>query len=149
MVEGTRFGPQAESAEPAKSGRGRRILVVSRDSVTRDLLAVLCKKNGFLVDEAETASDAKRLLDAGVGTFIIVSGWTMAACVLAAGRMLARRRRYLFCLVMAGIECLMMPLGTILGVFTIIVLSRESVKAAFEANVTADSGFPAPPQFHG
>lgn len=86
---------------------------------------------------------------AGVGTFIIVSGWTMAACVLAAGRMLARRRRYMFCFVMAGIECLMMPLGTILGVFTIIVLSRDSVKTAFEANVTAESGFPAPPQFHG
>ena len=85
---------------------------------------------------------------AGVGTFIIVSGWTVAACVLAAGRMLAKRRRYLFCLVVAGIECLMMPLGTILGVFTIIVLTRDSVKAAFEANVAADSAFPNPSQFH-
>jgi DNA-binding NtrC family response regulator len=37
---------------------------VSRDSVARDLLAVLCKKHGFLVDEAETASDARMLLDA-------------------------------------------------------------------------------------
>jgi DNA-binding NtrC family response regulator len=37
---------------------------VSRDSVTRDLVAVLCKKDGFLVDEAETASDARMHLDA-------------------------------------------------------------------------------------
>jgi hypothetical protein len=32
---------------------------------------------------------------------------------------------------MACIECLFLPFGTILGVFTIIVLSRESVKALF------------------
>jgi hypothetical protein len=32
---------------------------------------------------------------------------------------------------MACIECLFIPFGTILGVFTIIVLSRESVKTLF------------------
>ena len=61
----------------------------------------------------------------------ITLGWTLAAFILAAGRCLARRRRHLFCLVMGGIECLCMPLGTVLGVFTILVLSRESVKALF------------------
>ncbi len=39
---------------------------------------------------------------------------------------------------------MMMPLGTILGVFTIIVLSRDSVKAAFEVNVAAHSRFSSP-----
>ncbi|MDY0170661.1 MAG: hypothetical protein RBS80_29235 [Thermoguttaceae bacterium] len=86
---------------------------------------------------------------AAVGMSVIVFGWTMAACVLAAGRMLAGKRRYLFCLVMAGIECVMMPLGTILGVFTIIVLSRDSVKAAFEANVAVHSRFPNPSHLDG
>jgi hypothetical protein len=33
--------------------------------------------------------------------------------------------------VIACIECLFMPFGTILGVFTLIVLSRESVKKLF------------------
>ena len=66
-------------------------------------------------------------------TFIIV-GWSLAACIIAAGRSLAKRRRYLFCLVMAGIECLFMPFGTVLGVFTIIVLMRESVQQTFSAN---------------
>jgi hypothetical protein len=32
---------------------------------------------------------------------------------------------------MAGIECVFMPFGTVLGVFTIIVLVREDVKAMF------------------
>jgi hypothetical protein len=62
----------------------------------------------------------------------IIAGWIFAICVIIAGRCLARRRHYLFCLIMAGIACLFMPFGTVLGVFTIIVLMRESVKALFE-----------------
>lgn len=34
----------------------------------------------------------------------------------------------MFCLIMAGIACLFMPFGTVLGVFTIVVLTRESVR---------------------
>lgn len=64
----------------------------------------------------------------------IAAGWSLAVCVIVAGRFLARRKRYLFCLVMAGIECIFMPFGTVLGVFTIIVLMRESTKELFLAN---------------
>lgn len=64
---------------------------------------------------------------------IIAAGWSLAVCVIIAGRFLARRKCYLFCLVMAGIECIFMPFGTVLGVFTIIVLMRESTKGLFLA----------------
>jgi hypothetical protein len=70
---------------------------------------------------------------AGLGSFLFLLGITMAICILIAGRCLSRRRRYSSALVMACIECLFIPFGTILGVFTIIVLSRESVKALFSA----------------
>ncbi|MCL4206215.1 MAG: hypothetical protein KJ000_27340 [Pirellulaceae bacterium] len=63
---------------------------------------------------------------------LILGGWTMAVAVVLAGRFLARRVHYMYCLVVAAVECLFMPLGTILGVFTIIVLIRPSVKAFFE-----------------
>jgi hypothetical protein len=63
---------------------------------------------------------------------IIVCGWIFATLVAFAGRSLAQRKRYTFCLVMAGVECLFMPVGTVLGVFTIIVLVRDSVKALFK-----------------
>ena len=43
----------------------------------------------------------------------------------------AMRKRYMFAFVVACIECIFMPFGTVLGVFTIIALSRESVKALF------------------
>jgi hypothetical protein len=71
------------------------------------------------------------VLTAFAATFILV-GWAISFCVFLAGRYLAWRRRYVFCLVMAGILCMMMPFGTVLGVFTIIVLMRPSVKAMFE-----------------
>ncbi len=72
----------------------------------------------------------------GFGSVFIVVGLAFAALVLATGRFLAQRKRYLFCLVMAGVECIFMPLGTVLGVFTIIVLVRESVKQVFAGNAT-------------
>jgi len=69
-----------------------------------------------------------------IASVLITIGLTLAACVLAAGRCLARRKRYLFCMVIAGIECIFMPLGTVLGIFTIFVLMRPSVKLLFGVN---------------
>lgn len=72
-----------------------------------------------------------------VASVLIILGWVFAGFVLAAGRCLAKRKRYTFCLVMAGVECLFMPFGTILGVITIVVLMRESVKQLFAAHQAA------------
>jgi len=66
-----------------------------------------------------------------IALFAIASGWTLATCIIIAGRNLAMRRHYMFCLVMAAISCIFMPFGTVLGVFTIIVLLRPSVKELF------------------
>ena len=68
-----------------------------------------------------------------LGSLLFLTGIAMAICILIAGRSLALRKRYSFVLVMACIECLFIPFGTILGVFTIVVLSRESVKVLFSA----------------
>lgn len=73
---------------------------------------------------------------------IILVGLALAACLLASARFLGSQRHYLFCLVMAGVECLFMPLGTILGVFTIVVLMRESVQQLFEGKQYSSLGSP-------
>lgn len=67
-----------------------------------------------------------------IGATIIICGWTFAALLAWAGRCLARRRHYTFCLVMAAVACLFVPFGTVLGVFTILVLMRPAVKALFQ-----------------
>jgi hypothetical protein len=66
-----------------------------------------------------------------LASFFILVGWAFAVLVLIAGRFLAQRRHYTFCFVMGCVECLFMPFGTVLGVFTILVLIRPSVKEMF------------------
>ena len=73
-----------------------------------------------------------------VAAVMITAGWTIAVLVLIAGRFLGRRTHHLYCLVVAGIECCFMPFGTILGVFTLFVLLRPSVKTLFEQAVPPD-----------
>jgi hypothetical protein len=78
-----------------------------------------------------------------VGGAVVLLGWAAAGCLVAAGRCLAAHRAYMFCFVVACIACLWAPPGTILGVFTIIVLVRPSVKELFEAT-RAGVAEPAP-----
>jgi hypothetical protein len=66
-----------------------------------------------------------------MGSLFFVIGLVCAVLVIMAGRNLAAQRGYTFCLVIAALECLSVPIGTALGVFTIVVLQRESVKELF------------------
>ena len=70
----------------------------------------------------------------GAGFFLL--GESFAACVVAAGRFIGARRRYWFVFVMACLQCGFFPFGTVLGVFTIVVLSRPSVKEMFGLTVS-------------
>jgi hypothetical protein len=63
--------------------------------------------------------------------FFLLLGWVIASLLACAGYFLGQRRHYMFCLVMACVSCIFMPLGTILGVFTIMVLQRPKVRVMF------------------
>jgi hypothetical protein len=52
---------------------------------------------------------------------------------LLSGLYLRRRKHRTFSLVVGGLNCLQIPFGTVLGVFTIIVLSRPSVRESYGA----------------
>lgn len=69
---------------------------------------------------------------------IIFFGWAFAIALAVSGYFLMQRRQYMFCLIMAGISCIFTPFGTVLGVFTIVVLSRPSVKNLFNYGVPAE-----------
>ncbi len=75
----------------------------------------------------------------------ITLGLILAIAIICSGRFLSRRKHYTFCLVVAGVECIFMPFGTVLGVFTLIVLLRDSVKQLFTGNPPSPSVTPSPP----
>lgn len=70
----------------------------------------------------------------GMGGLFILIAQTMAVLAFLSGRWIGARKNMTFCLVVAGIECLQVPLGTVLGVFTFLVLQRPTVRALFDAN---------------
>lgn len=81
----------------------------------------------------------------GFSIFVMLFSLTLTFCIALAGRKLQTRRNHLFCLIIAGIECLFMPMGTLLGIFTILVLLRPSVKELFGVGSTQPG---VPPMYH-
>ncbi len=77
---------------------------------------------------------------------LTLAGLVLAGLVLFTARCLSQRRRHLFCLVMAGVECIFVPIGTVLSVFTLIVLVRPTVKELFAtaANATPQPNLASP-----
>jgi uncharacterized membrane protein YoaK (UPF0700 family) len=61
----------------------------------------------------------------GVAFFIVFVALALLKYKVATS--IKQRRSRTFCLVIAAISCLEMPYGTVLGVFTFIVLGRDSV----------------------
>jgi len=66
-----------------------------------------------------------------MGSIFIILGWTLSVCIIIAGRKLKRRKSRMYCMVIAGFECIFTPIGTVLGIFTLIELNKESVKPVF------------------
>ena len=54
------------------------------------------------------------------------------SCLLYAGLALRRHKKRTFVLVMAALNCLGVPYGTVLGIFTFLVLQRAEAKEIFE-----------------
>ena len=73
-------------------------------------------------------------LFAGIGGGLILMGWAYAIALAFTGKFLGAHRRHTFCMVMGALSCLFMPFGTILGIFTLIVLSKPEVKELFQHN---------------
>ena len=66
--------------------------------------------------------------------YLVFALWFIASGLLnlLSGIFLRARKHRIFSIVVAYINCLYMPLGTILGVFTILVLARDTVREAYD-----------------
>jgi hypothetical protein len=67
--------------------------------------------------------------------YLIFGVWFLASAVLnvVSGLCLRAKKHRTFSLIVAGVNCLHIPIGTVLGVFTIIVLIRDSVRELYDA----------------
>lgn len=69
-----------------------------------------------------------------VAVTLIGMFWGIAGLLIYAGRCLRDHRRRTLCFAVAILACVFLqPFGLLLGILSIIVLSRPSVRAAFEA----------------
>lgn len=81
-------------------------------------------------------------LDAFVWFYVFMGALLVMACAANAlsALFLWRKQHRMFSMVVGGLNCLQIPFGTALGVFTILVLSRDSVQELYAcANKPASS----------
>ena len=67
--------------------------------------------------------------------YLVFGVWLLLSLVLnlLGWSYLRARKNRTFCMVVAGFNCIHVPLGTVLGVFTLVVLSRRSVLELFHS----------------
>lgn len=71
----------------------------------------------------------------GVALFLIIELW--GALVILSGRWMKRRKHRTASAVIAGFCLFRIPLGTALGIFTLIVLADPSTRAEYEGRLVA------------
>ncbi|MEI8340581.1 MAG: hypothetical protein WCH43_03475 [Verrucomicrobiota bacterium] len=89
-------------------------------------------QNEQIAKPHEVHSDAPPVIifriAAGVIGFIILVGWTLGGLTIYAGRCIKMRKQRTFVHVIAGMNCIWIPYGTLLGVATFLTLSTPDAK---------------------
>lgn len=67
----------------------------------------------------------------GVALFVLLLVGTLSVFQILTGFWIRKRRHRVASMVVAGFTCLSIPMGTLLGVFSFVVLSRASVCALY------------------
>lgn len=95
--------------------------------------------NRIFAAAAQNGTHADKMPPEALGTILGLFGlvFFMAAIALTAlklwtARCIRQRRSRVLCMVVAGICCLGVPYGTVLGVCTFLVLGRQSVASRFD-----------------
>ena len=81
----------------------------------------------------------KAFVDAFIWFYLFMGVLLLTGLVLnvLSGVFLLQKRNRLFSFIIGGLNCLQIPFGTALGVFTILVLSRESVRELYTDSMKA------------
>ena len=71
-------------------------------------------------------------LFAAIGGVCFIVGQALAIMIIYSGIQLQKQKKYLFSFIIACVLCAFFPFGTVLGVFTILALTKDSVKKLYE-----------------
>jgi hypothetical protein len=66
------------------------------------------------------------------GGLVILFGWSLGFLTILSGRFISKRTRRTFSIVMGGINCALFPFGTVLGVFDVLILTKDETKRLYE-----------------
>lgn len=61
------------------------------------------------------------------GGIFVLCGWALGFLTILSGRYIAQRKKRTFSLVMGGVNCAMVPFGTVIGVFDLVLLTNSEV----------------------
>jgi hypothetical protein len=108
--------------------------------------AILSNPEAFAGTQGATPPPNPEVVFAIFRWFYIAMGCVLflaSVANLISGLCLFRRKARVLSMVVAGFDCVGFPFGTVLGVFTLIVLGRDSVRELYESGNHA--GPPPPP----
>lgn len=97
----------------------------------------------MLPPEAAMPPEMKTLLSLAA-VALVIAGIAGVVGLALTGFWLSRARHYWFCFISAACNTFFWPFGTILAIFTIIVLVRPSVKALFGVAPGGNANFSPP-----
>ncbi|MEO1400216.1 MAG: hypothetical protein AAFV72_03065 [Cyanobacteria bacterium J06635_1] len=80
---------------------------------------------------SEFAGESFGWLFLGIGGTMLLTMLLLSISLIISGGSLRKRKNYWLSFIVACIACLFTPFGTVLGIFTLIVLSRQSVKRLY------------------
>ena len=70
-----------------------------------------------------------------IGSIAVLLGWIFGISLILAGKRLKQRKNRMFCIVVATVTCMFLPLGPVLGILTLFALNKTAVQELFESGV--------------
>jgi hypothetical protein len=112
---------------------GGLILLFSLFGVIYIILGVMVLNGSLPMDDPNMPRETFAWIFIAMGGAVLILGWVVGGLNVYSGFCLKKHKKRTFCIVIAALDCLSFPIGTTLGVFTIVVLLRDSVKALYQA----------------
>lgn len=71
------------------------------------------------------------------GGIFVLFGWVLGFLTILSGRYIAQRRNRTFSIAMGAVNCTMVPFGTVIGVFDIVLLTKAEVIKEYPPTITS------------